>query len=281
MDDLFVWASKLIWAVISPDHLLLFLFTFAVIRSAFSRTDSPSKSQRAGRRLLWSSLLLIWIIAIYPVGHLLLSPLEQRFPANELPPESELSGVIVLGGAEKIRTSADWNTLETNEVAERLLVIPELLRRYSNSRFIYTSGSASVENPSKRGADLVKAYLERQGVAERFEFERQSRNTYENAVYTKQLIGDDGGKWLLVTSAFHMPRSVGVFSYQGIDVIPYAVDHWTLAQAPGFHFNLASNLGSLKMAMRAWIGLFAYWFTGKTAQLLPAPIETVQGQLNG
>jgi uncharacterized SAM-binding protein YcdF (DUF218 family) len=104
--------------------------------------------------------------------------------------------------------------------------------------------------------------------------ERNSRNTYENAVFTKALAAPKPGeRWLLVTSAYHMPRSVGLFRKAGFAVEPYPVD-WRVGRgADIFAFtNIAGDgLGRTDTAMREWIGLVAYRLTGKTSELLPGP----------
>ncbi|MEH6626426.1 MAG: YdcF family protein [Motiliproteus sp.] len=272
MDDLFFWLSKMFWAVTSPDHLLLFMFTFAVLLSASSKKVEIPSLQRRGRGLLWVSLLLTWSIAVYPFGNVLLLPLERQFVRPPLPSEEQLAGVIVLGGSEHLRNSLEWSSLETNEAAERLLVMSELLRYYPDAAFIYSGGSSSISDQTIRGADVVKVYLQGLGLEKRVMFERNSRNTYENALFSMPLMKPrKSAKWLLVTSAFHMPRAVGVFRRQGIDVLPYPVDFRSSAHQ-SFHFDLANNLSGFKGVLREWIGLLAYRFTGKTSSLLPSPV---------
>ena len=103
--------------------------------------------------------------------------------------------------------------------------------------------------------------------------ETQSRNTFENAVYTKQLMNPDSDDvWLLVTSAFHMPRSVGIFRAIGWDVVLWPVDYQTTGQfewEPGI--DIAAGLHNINVASREMIGLAAYWLMGRTSALFPAP----------
>ncbi len=272
MDDLFFWLSKYFWVITSPDHLLLFVFTLAVLLSAPSKQNVVSKTERRGRRLLWLSLLLIWSIAIYPIGNLLLLPLEHRFVKTPLPAEEQIAGVIVLGGAARLRGREEQGELETSEAGERVLTMIKLMHVYPNASFIYTGGSGSINTQEIRGADLIEAYLKDLKLNQRVAFERDSRNTYENAVFSLPLLEDKkDSRWILLTSAFHMPRSVGIFRRQGVDVLPYPVDFRSSSRLD-FRFALAENLAQLKIPVREWIGLFAYWLTGKTHSLLPAPI---------
>jgi uncharacterized SAM-binding protein YcdF (DUF218 family) len=103
--------------------------------------------------------------------------------------------------------------------------------------------------------------------------ERLSRNTEENATLSKALAGPKPGeRWLLVTSAYHMPRSVGLFRRAGFAVEPYPVDWRTSRENLLTPFNLAGEgLERTDLAIREWMGLAAYRISGKTSELLPGP----------
>jgi uncharacterized SAM-binding protein YcdF (DUF218 family) len=105
--------------------------------------------------------------------------------------------------------------------------------------------------------------------------DRRARNTYENALFSKQLAAPKAGeRWLLVTSAFHMPRAVGLFRKAGFAVEPYPVD-WRVGRSASdilaFTLLATDGLGRTDVAMREWIGLLAYWITGRTSVLFPGP----------
>jgi uncharacterized SAM-binding protein YcdF (DUF218 family) len=104
-------------------------------------------------------------------------------------------------------------------------------------------------------------------------FEDRSRNTYENAVLSKALAGPaEGERWLLVTSAAHMPRSVGVFRQAGWPVIAYPVDFRTSDEIGFLQMpDAAQRWAELDQAIKSWVGLVAYWLTGRTSALFPAP----------
>jgi uncharacterized SAM-binding protein YcdF (DUF218 family) len=104
--------------------------------------------------------------------------------------------------------------------------------------------------------------------------ERQSRNTQENAGLSKTLAAPKPGeRWLLVTSAFHMPRSVGVFRKAGFAVEPYPVDWRTGGRGDLFSFTARAieGLSRVETGVREWMGLAAYWISGKTTEFLPGP----------
>lgn len=272
MDDLFFTLSKLIWTFARPDHLLLLVLTVSVLVLGWSSV------RRRARRWSLLSLALIWMIAIYPLGQVLLYPLEQRFDMAQnlassplLAGQDELAGIIVLGGAEKLSAMELRQRPEFTEAAERIMAVPELARHFPDLPIIYTCGSGWLLKQQVKGADYTKLYFDAMGLEARVLYERESRNTHENATLSKALAGEQiSGTWLLVTSAFHMPRSVGVFEQQGWTVRPYPVDYRGQPfEQVGIYFNLSGNLADLTMALREWVGLLAYWLSGKTAVLLP------------
>lgn len=264
MESIFFLLSKLAWSVIAPDSLVLILviFTWAMLWRGKIRVVKWG--------LGFLSVFLV-IVALFPVGQWLLYPLETRFQTNpELP--KRLHGIIVLSGAAISPLSAYWKQVELGDGAERELAFLELAKRYPDAKLVFTGGSGNVVNQDYRDADVAKTLFEQQGLdVSRVIFERSSRNTFENAVLSKELVKPRSGeKWLLITSAFHMPRSVGIFCKAGWPIIPYPVDHRT---SPDNIFKieagLADHLAGLMTGMKEWVGLLAYYVTGKTTALLP------------
>jgi uncharacterized SAM-binding protein YcdF (DUF218 family) len=156
-----------------------------------------------------------------------------------------------------------------------MLAPAELARRYPNARIVFTGGTANLVSTEAREADYSAPIFESLGIPkERLILERDSRNTWENAIFTKQLVNPKPGeRWLLVTSAFHMPRSMGIFRKAGFDVEAYPVD-WRMGgrdELFAFTRNGADGLGRTDVAVREWIGLLTYRLMGRTSELLPGP----------
>lgn len=269
MDDLFFILSKLIWTFARPDHLLLLLLTLSVLMLGWKST------RRKARNCALGLLGLIWVVALFPIGEGLLHLLEQRFPVPQQLEQTPLAGIIVLGGAEKLAAMRYHQRPEFTEAAERVMAVPELAQRFPDLPIIYSCGSGWLLEPDIKGADYTKLYFDAMGLEGRVLYERESRNTFENAALSVPLAGERiQGTWLLVTSAFHMPRSVGVFQQQGWTVLPYPVDYRGKPLDWGVNFNLSGNLENLTMAAREWVGLLAYRLSGKTLTLVPgAPID--------
>ena len=263
MSDAFFTLSKWLWLLFSPAHLILLLLLIAWLLLLLGR-------RRRGMQLMTLLLLALLLLTWFPVGDALLYPLESRFPANPRLPQ-QVDGIVVLGGSVMPETSRYWRQLEVNEAAERLGAFIELARRYPDARLLFTGGNASLNPGRSTEASQVGRLFRTAGIGDRVVMENQARNTAENARFAKQrLTPKPGEKWILVTTAYHMPRSIGVFCRQGWSMIPYPVDHYSLPEKlldprP----QLLANLNKLQAALHEWMGLFAYRLTGRTAALLP------------
>lgn len=227
-----------------------------------------------GRKLVIAAVLLLVVCGLSPLGNLLLYPLERRFPPWD-PARGAPDGIIVLGASIEADLSAAHGTPVVRSAPDRLIAAAALAHKYPNARVVFTGGSAKLISNDAREADFAGAILESLGINKsRLIMERQSRNTQENADFSKALLAPKAGeRWLLVTSAFHMPRSVGLFRKAGFTVEPYPVD-WRVGKgADVWDFtNIAvDGLGRTDMAVREWIGLIAYRATGKIDELLPGP----------
>ncbi|WP_244909447.1 YdcF family protein [Nitrospirillum viridazoti] len=222
------------------------------------------------------------IIAVLPVGAWSMRTLEQRFPAPAGLP-AHVDGIIVLGGSVDQVATAETGQPEVNAAAERLMVIPDLARRYPDARIIFSGGSGELRDPDEKEAPVARAALEEIGMdIGRVTFEGESRNTWENALFSRDLMHPQPGQtWLLVTSAFHMPRSVGIFRHVGWPVVAYPVDiraPRTLLCRPDF--DLLRGLELLSQSVHEYIGLVAYRLLGRTDSLFPAP-DTAEGSGKG
>jgi uncharacterized SAM-binding protein YcdF (DUF218 family) len=258
MNDLFYWLSKLIWLFISPDNLLLIWFAVGVILLCLD-------SFVWAKRLLGSLLFLLLLIGLFPVGSWLLYPLESRYSPN--PELQQVDGIIALSGALDPMQTELWDQVMVGGAAERNFAFMRLAREFPKAKLVYTGGASSMVNQNYKAADVAKRLFKEQGLdLSRIIFERESRNTWENGLFTKRLvIPKEGERWVLITTAWHMPRSVDVFCKLGWDVIPYPVDFQT---TPGYLFTMnwsfAGHLAGLVTAVRAWVGQIAYQLTGKS-----------------
>lgn len=258
MDSLFFWISKLIWLLVSPDSLLLIVLSVGVLLLWFGRV-------KWAKMILSVTIVIMLFIALFPVGEWLLYPLESKYPNNvELP--HQVDGIIVLSGAEDTITSKNWGSIELGGAAERDLAFMALARKYPEAKLVFTGGTGSMLHQQTKAADIAKELFIQQGIdVERVLFERDSRNTYENVIFTKKLVQPKPDEtWLLITTSWHMPRSMGIFCKNGWDVIPYPVDHYTQrGNLLRIGFSFGGHLGSLGMGIKEWLGILAYSATRK------------------
>jgi len=259
--------SKTLGIMLLPANFLIGTGVFGAILNA-------TRFASVGRKLMVGSLVLLAIGAFSPVGYILLYPLEQRFPPWDStlgPPD----GIVVLGGSIDPDLSVAHRTQVVRSAPDRIIAAAALARRYPNARIVFSGGSSNLISNDAREADYAGAIFESLGVAKtRLIIDRRSRNTFENAEFSKALAAPKPGeRWLLVTSAFHMPRSVGLFRKAGFAVEPCPVD-WRVGGRDDLltFSNLAvDGLGRTDLAVREWIGLVAYRATGKIDELLPGP----------
>ncbi len=259
--------SKTLGYLLLPTNFLILIgFVGAILM--FTRFVS------LGRKLVIAAVLLLVICGLSPLGKILLYPLESRFPLWDAA-RGAPDGIIVLGASIEPELSVAHGRPVVRGAADRIIEAAALAKRYPNARVVFSGGSANLVSNDAREADFAGAIFEGLGVEKsRLIMERQSRNTRENAQFSKALVAPkDGERWLLVTSAYHMPRSVGLFRKAGFAVEPYPVD-WRVGGRDDlmtFSKVALEGLGRTDLAVREWMGLIAYRVTGSIDELLPGP----------
>ncbi len=261
--------SKIFWTLANPGNLIV-----VALLVGFLASLAPwRRLRRFGRWVLGLTIGTAIALAVLPIGTWLLRPLEDRFPAVVEPPPY-VDGIIVLGGGIDLARSVDRPGIALKGYAERITAFVDLARRYPSAKLIFSGGSGLLLDQVHREADFAAPLLESLGIAPgRVLFDRDARNTYESAGNVLALANPQPGEtWLLVTSAFHMPRSIGVFRRAGWPIAAYPVDYFT---GPPDQFalrlNFGEGLGLTSRAIKEWIGLLAYRGLGWTDALFPGP----------
>lgn len=234
------------------------------------------RASRIGRSLAWGGVLALIVGGLTPAGNLLVIPLEERFSSVVRPTADErVDGVILLGGFEDGWVSSGRGGLGLNEAAERVTEGLRLALCHPEAKVVFTGGVGGLLAHNEEATSPVAEFLEEAGVArERLVLEGRSRNTYENALFTRDLVKPAAGeRWYLVTSAYHMPRAMGLFRKAGFDVIAYPVDYRTRGpeDATRFFERIPQGLMRLDVGANEWLGLLAYRALGRTDELLPGP----------
>jgi uncharacterized SAM-binding protein YcdF (DUF218 family) len=257
--------GKLVWALLQPGNLLLLCLLAGVFLLL--------RGRRRGELLVVLSAIGFLLLAVAPIGRAMMLVLEQRFPHPSKLPD-RIDGILVLGGAVDPRISLAYGETVFNDSVGRVLAGVALARHHPEAKLALVSGEGELFPVGFAESRATLDFVLEEGIpATRIIVEERSRSTHENAVFAKELIrpGSDQN-WILVTSAFHMPRAVAAFRAVEWPVIPYPVD-FRVDPRTGLraNFNLLEGLGTSTTAGKEWAGLVGYRLRGWTEDLFPAP----------
>lgn len=223
--------------------------------------------KKAGQAGLKACLILFILPVLFPIGYNMTVWLEERHGFSQSLPD-QVDGIVILGGAIESPLSQRHQRLVMNDAAERMSEPLDLGKRFPNARIIFTGGSGRLTNQKDLESTYVEPFYDRVMThPERVIYESKSRNTYENARFTKDHIYPQPGQnWILVTSGWHMPRALAVFRHNGWpEIAPYATDPRTDGQYRVFpkNFNALKSYQLLTLSLRELLGLAVYAATGK------------------
>lgn len=269
---MFFHLAKVLWFLLQPSTLIALLIGYGAILIWTGWA-------RWGRRFVSVGAILLLLAGLSPLGNALILPLEDRFPRADLDAPPPPTGFILLGGAEDRLVGTARKAPALNEAGERILETVMLAQRFPEAKIALTGGSAGLLYTSDSEAAGAAELLAALGVPrERLILEAKARDTYENAVFLKEKLGKlgligPGARWVLITSAYHMPRAIAAFRAAGFDVEAWPVDYRTRGEpALTRPFDRVSEgLRRVDTATREWVGLFAYWLRGRSGVLFPAP----------
>jgi uncharacterized SAM-binding protein YcdF (DUF218 family) len=252
--------SKIVALVAQPLHWVVALLSLALLL--------PRRAVRQSRLCQITALAVLLVTGWEPLPDMLIRQLEQTYP--EMAPQADASaydGVIVLGGAlDSGMVARDHAQPVVNDAAERMTAASALARKYPQMPMVFTGGEGEFFGTGPSEAQRAKAFFDAMGLPPgRFLYEDQSRNTYENALFSATMSGVDKKKrWLLITSAWHMPRAMATFEKAGWNVTAYPVDFRTGLDTPWTRYSLAQGAERWQMVLREWIGIAAYRITGRS-----------------
>jgi uncharacterized SAM-binding protein YcdF (DUF218 family) len=230
--------------------------------------------RRSGTAASGVALALLVTASLSPLGNMLLTPLEQRFPGMKFP-DGPIEGIIVLGGSYDTVSHSYESTIVLQEDTKPVSVIPDLARRFSNAKIIFSGGTDDLSGSEVSEANIVKQIFVSWGIsADRILIEERSSTTEENARFTAQSTNPSPqSRWLLVTSAYHMPRAMGAFRKAGFSVIAFPVGYrthgWQDLWWPSS--TATDNLRRTDVAVHEWLGLVAYRLSGYSDDWFPGP----------
>lgn len=262
---MFFTLAKVFWFLAQPLGLTLVLMVICVVALIVGWL-------RLGLVSAVLATTVLFVSGWTSAGVMAIAPLEDIFHQPDPPPD-DVAGIIVLGGFFEGAVNLGRGGYELNSAGDRIVEAAVLAGRYPLARVVVTGGGGSLVANGEPDGVTAPRLLEALGVERtRIVLEDKSRDTYENAVLTQALVKpQEQDTWLLVTSAFHMPRSVMLFRKAGFNVLPWPTDYRSTGQeGPGFaRDNVIDTMETTGVAVREWIGLVAYWLTGRTDSILP------------
>jgi uncharacterized SAM-binding protein YcdF (DUF218 family) len=263
---MFYYLSKVFWLLVQPLNLSIILLLAGLLAAMVGRWRVAA----TGSML---ALLILGLSAWTSLGAAMLSPLEERFPRPPLP--ERVDGIVVLGGGMEGAINFVRGRYELNASGDRMVEAAVLALHFPAAKVVISGGTIAMIGEGEGDAESAPRLLTALGVTtDRLILENKSRNTYENAIFTRELVTPKAGEtWLLVTSAFHMPRAKALFDKAGFATVPWPVDYRTSGKE-GIGLFRDDPFGSLQTtttAVREWIGLVAYWLSGRIDRLFPGP----------
>lgn len=252
--------------LINIDSIILYLFIFGAFLLY-------TRWLNGGRRVIRLTLVVLLLTSVVPTGFWTIAWLENRFS----PPQSigpDVKGIILLGGSFNLTVSADRQQPSYNLAGGRLIEVLALAHKYPNLPILF-SGGGNHSNPFANEAELTKKVFASVGFnTDRMLFEKTSKNTVENAQKSYEMMRPEpGDQWLLVTSAYHMPRAVGLFRNAGWEVVPYPVDYHSIKAYPWYFIQtkISAGLQAWSMGIRELGGMTTNYVAGRSDQWIPKP----------
>lgn len=262
---MFFGLSKIFWSLAQPLNALclLALLGFALRLRWYEQ----------GQKIVNVCLALILLLGVVPIGPVLMTWLERQYPTPAALP-ARIDGIIVLGGPfESYLTKATGHIVSNSQI-DRVFCFVEIAKQHPEAKLVYSGGPGDILNPDSMESNDAKMFFKLVGMSDRkIEYEERSRNTYENVLYTMEMMDPKAKEhWVVATSGYHMPRTMGIFEKFKWRVTPYECDPRTdgtytdvFTKIP----NVTDNFGNLNIAMKELIGSVVYYVTGKSAFILP------------
>lgn len=253
--------SKLLSAITQPMFWLAMWWALALLML--------TRWRRPAVIMLWSGLAVLGLLGFQAIPDALLRPLENRYPVPLTEAVERHAGIIVLGGAVGHPDSfVAHGQAPLGEAAERMTVPVGLMRQHPGLELVFSGGEGRLLTTGMTESELARVFYQQQGLdMARVRLEDGSRNTRENAQLVARLLGDRCSEpWLLVTSAWHMPRSMAEFEAVGCKVTPYPVDFRTGDASALTEYSLAHSLLRWQIALHERLGLLVYGMSRQGVQ---------------
>lgn len=262
--------SRGVWAIIQPSNFFILYFTVSFFIFQFGLLGQHWLKKL--KTLNLSILILVFLVGLTNFSKWIMWPLENRYAEYKILNTSlSYSGIIILGGAEEATISTYTSQATFDNDAERIYQAIKLAKQFPELPIIH-SGGVKIGPDELSENDVAEMAFYDMGInLNRIRFDRISYNTSTNATESAKLIkSTETNPWILVTSAYHMPRSVAAFEKANVNIVPYPVDYRTSLRYDGiFNFRASENIERFDAAIHEYIGLIAYYITGRSSSIFP------------
>lgn len=267
---MFFLASKIFWILAAPLNFLWILILIGLVYGIIKHHQI--------NKILFVALWAFIILGALPVGYNLVVLIERQYQRPVTMPDN-VDGIMVLGGGFNAELSHMTGMMVANNDINRVVDFVDLAQKYPEAKLVYSGGSGRIFHQGKGESPIAAAYLRLSALDEgRVVYEEASRNTYENIVNTKKMVAPQKGEvWIVVTSKFHIPRTMGIFKKQEWDVTPYPSSPITTGEYRilPVGFNVSANFKLLDTGLREVFGCVIYYIFGKSAFVLPlSPLKS-------
>lgn len=254
MDNFFFYFSKFILIFLNYETLI-FLFLLILLCLNYYKRFFIFKL------VLYFISSIIFLISILPIGNYFLYKIENYYKNSKSP--AHIDGIIVLSGSIQPNLSEEFNQVSLNELSERILYFAKYAKKYKNSKLVYSGGSSDLFS-SKVPSKFAKEYFDILGIEKnRIIYENKSRNTFESIKNIKNIINPkENEKWILITSASHMYRSINVGCILDWKLIPKSVDYSVSKNLK--IFNITENTKSFFSMLKVYFAIIYYKITNRS-----------------
>ena len=253
------YLSKILWLILNPFNIFIFL-TLVSIFLYFV------KLRRLSLIIFLINFVFIALISFLPIGSFLIYYIEKEYHSYIKLPD-QVDGILILGGATNPPLYNEYDQISLNGSSERLVESVFIIKKFDRAKVIFSGGSGILNRPDFNHAQVAKSFYKKIGIEiDKIIFEDNSRNTYENIIYSKKIANPKiNENWLLITSASHMKRALLIADKNNWELIPYAVDFKNIKDFKLIpNLNLLSNLNSFQQGSHEWLGLVSYYLMGRT-----------------
>ena len=252
------YLSKMLWFLFNPFNLIIISISIGLLFS-FLKFKST-------KMFFYSfAFSLFFISGILPTGSFLIYILEKDFHQSLSIP-NKLDGILILSGATNPYLTKQFNQVSLGSSAERLTESVKIINHMPNLKIIFSGGPAYIQYPDVNDSNSAMKFFKNMNIdTSKIIFENKSKNTFENLIFSKKIINPKKNEiWLVISSASHLKRVIGVANKIKWDLIPYATD---FNQPKKYHFkislNFLENINNFNKGSHEWLGIFYYYVTGK------------------